>query len=113
MIQQTQAYTTLTDSNFESETNEGYVVVDFWAEWCGPCLAFAPVFEKVAEEMGEKVKFAKLNVDDNPSIAQKFGVMSIPTIILLKDGKEVSRQMGAMPEVMFRNWLENQLESDK
>jgi thioredoxin 1 len=111
-------YMSLSEGDFQTEVSEGFVVVDFWAEWCGPCLAFAPVFEEVASEMANEkasaeergtVKFAKLNVDENPSVAQKYGIMSIPTIVLFKDGEEVARQMGAMPKPMFKGWLESNL----
>jgi thioredoxin 1 len=71
------------------------VLVDFWAEWCGPCKAIAPILEEIAGEHGERVKIAKLNVDDNPDIARRFDVMSIPTLILFKDGEPQARLVGA------------------
>ncbi|BCX13610.1 MAG: hypothetical protein KatS3mg085_142 [Candidatus Dojkabacteria bacterium] len=114
MIQtQDQTYTTLTESNFKSETEEGFVVIDFWADWCGPCIAFAPVFESVAQEMAGKLKFAKVNVDENPSIATEFSVMSIPTIVLLKDGVEVTRKLGAMlNKDAFVDWLNSVIDEN-
>ena len=76
----------VTDQNFAQETAEGLVLVDFWAPWCGPCKMIAPVLEELDDEMGDKVRIVKLNVDDNQETAGKYGVMSIPTLLLLKDG---------------------------
>ncbi|MCB0975302.1 MAG: thioredoxin [Actinobacteria bacterium] len=74
------------------------VLVDFWAEWCGPCRMIAPVLENVAAHHGDKITISKLNVDENPDIAQRFSVMSIPTLIVFKDGKEDKRLIGSKPE---------------
>ncbi|MBP7929082.1 MAG: thioredoxin [Acidimicrobiia bacterium] len=74
------------------------VLVDFWAEWCGPCRMIAPVLENVAANHGSKITISKLNVDENPDIAQRFSVMSIPTLIVFKDGKEDKRLIGSKPE---------------
>ncbi len=71
------------------------VLVDFWAEWCGPCKAIAPILEEIADEQGDRVRIAKLNVDDNPDIARRFDVMSIPTLILFKEGSPEARVVGA------------------
>ncbi len=71
------------------------VVVDFWADWCGPCKMIAPILDEIADEQGDSVKITKLNVDENPSIAQRFGVMSIPTILVFRDGEVDKRIVGA------------------
>jgi thioredoxin 1 len=91
----------LTDETFAGKTKSGLVVVDFYADWCGPCKLIAPVVEKLSQEMKE-VKFYKLDVDANPHVAEQFGVRSIPTILFLKDGHEVDTIMGYMPEPTFR-----------
>ncbi|MGM8215542.1 thioredoxin [Bacillaceae bacterium W0354] len=87
-----------TDQTFNEEVSEGLVLVDFWATWCGPCKMIAPVLEEVDAEMGDKVKIVKLDVDENQETAQKFGVMSIPTLILFKDGEKVDQAMGYQPK---------------
>ena len=92
--------TTLTDATFDEElaAADEVVVVDFWAEWCGPCKMIGPVLEEIASEQEGKVRIAKLNVDDNPGAARKFDVMSIPTIIVFKDGEPKKRLVGARPK---------------
>ena len=91
---------TLTDSTFDEEIAAAGepIIVDFWAEWCGPCKMIAPVLEEIAGEHAGKVRVAKLNVDDNPSAARRFDVMSIPTIIVFKDGQPAKRLVGAKPK---------------
>jgi thioredoxin 1 len=89
--------TTLTDTNFNEEVkgSEALILVDFWAEWCGPCKTIAPILEEIAVEQLGKVRIAKLNIDDAPATAQEFQVMSIPTLILFKDGEVQKRVVGA------------------
>ncbi|UOR11990.1 thioredoxin [Halobacillus amylolyticus] len=87
-----------TDQNFTEETNEGLVIADFWAPWCGPCKMIAPVLEEISEEQGDQVKIVKLDVDENQETASKFGVMSIPTLLLFKDGKVVDQVIGFQPK---------------
>jgi len=88
---------TLTDATFDEEVGAASeaVIVDFWAEWCGPCKMIAPVLDEIATEQAGKVKVAKLNVDDNPDLARRFDVMSIPTLIVFKDGEPKKRLVGA------------------
>lgn len=98
----------LDSKSFDAYVAEGTVLVDFWAEWCGPCRMLGPIFEELSNEI-EGVKFAKLDISANEGIAQKFGVMSIPTIILFKNGKEAGRMMGAVPKEHLKQWLEDKL----
>ena len=81
------------------------VVVDFWAEWCGPCKMIAPALEELAGSMDGKVKIVKLNVDENPATAAKYGIMSIPTLMLFKNGELASRQVGAAPRQKLEQWI--------
>jgi thioredoxin 1 len=99
------------DSNFEKEVLNSSlpVFVDFWAPWCGPCRMVSPVIDEVAKEMSEKVKFVKVNVDESPETASKYGVMSIPTLLLIKNKEVVAQQIGAIPKPMIKNMIEKAL----
>ncbi len=94
------AVSTLSDATFDEEIGAAStpVLVDFWAEWCGPCKMIAPVLEEIADEQGDALKIAKLNVDEAGAVARRFEVMSIPTLILFKDGEPVRRIVGAKPK---------------
>lgn len=97
----------VTDANFQEEVlNSGEpVLVDFWAEWCGPCKAVAPILDELSTELAGKVKIVKLNVDENPSTMTKYGVRSIPTMIIFKNGEPVDMKVGAGPKASLSQWL--------
>ncbi|HLR52313.1 MAG TPA: thioredoxin [Candidatus Avamphibacillus sp.] len=92
------AIANVTDQNFTDETSEGLVLADFWAPWCGPCKMIAPVLEEIDGELSDKVKIVKLDVDENQETAGKYGVMSIPTLLLFKDGEVVDQVVGFQPK---------------
>jgi thioredoxin 1 len=97
----------VSDATFESEVLKasGPVLVDFWAEWCGPCKMIAPALDELAGAMDGKVKIVKLNVDENPTTPQKYGIMSIPTLMIFKNGELASRQVGAAPKQKLEQWI--------
>ena len=97
----------VTDATFDQDVLKanGPVVVDFWAEWCGPCRMISPALEEISSSLGGKVKIVKLNVDENPATTTKYGIMSIPTLMLFKDGQLASRQVGAAPKQKLEQWI--------
>lgn len=94
-------------SNFEDNVlkSDVPVVVDFWAEWCGPCKMIGPSLEEISEEMAGNVKITKLNIDENPDLAVKYGVRSIPTLMIFKNGEPASIQVGAKPKSALADWI--------
>ncbi|MEM6465027.1 MAG: thioredoxin [Pseudomonadota bacterium] len=103
------ATVTVTDSTWETEVvkSDIPVVVDFWAEWCGPCKQIGPALEELSDELAGKVKIAKVNVDENPSSPSQMGVRGIPALFLFKDGQVVSNKTGAAPKAALQSWIED------
>ncbi|MBE2280000.1 MAG: thioredoxin [Ignavibacteriaceae bacterium] len=99
----------LTDQNFDENTKEGFVLVDFWATWCTPCRAIAPIVEKLAEKYNGKLKVGKLDTDENPLTSNRFGIMSIPLVVLFKDGQPVDSILGARPEQFYDQMIKKNI----
>ncbi|MFP4112293.1 MAG: thioredoxin [Candidatus Woesearchaeota archaeon] len=103
----------VTDSDFEekvvAQSKELPVVVDFWADWCMPCKMLSPAMDTIAKKHKDKIMVAKLNVDDNPVISNQFGIMSIPSVKMFKDGKIIDEFVGVMPEEAIEGWIEKNI----
>ncbi len=102
---------TVSDASFEDDVLGASepVVVDFWAEWCAPCKMIGPSLEELAEEMGGKVRIAKMNIDENPTTPTKYGVRGIPTLMLFKNGEMSSMKVGALPKGKIKDWIEEEI----
>ena len=101
----------VSDDSFDTDVlkAEGSVLVDFWAEWCGPCKIISPALEEIAKEMNGRVQIAKMNIDDNPMTPQKYGVRGIPTLMLFRDGQVAATKVGAVPKNQLQEWVESVL----
>lgn len=101
----------VTDDSFEADVLKatGPVLVDFWAEWCGPCKQIGPALEEIAADKAGEIAIAKVNIDENPMAPSKYGVRGIPTLLIFKDGEEVSRQVGAMAKSKIEEWINSTL----
>ncbi|WP_033921253.1 thioredoxin [Sphingomonas sp. 37zxx] len=101
----------ITDASFNTDVlaSDKPVLVDFWAEWCGPCKMIGPSLEELSEELGEQVTITKLNIDENPDAPGKYGVRTIPTMILFKNGQPAATKLGAEPKGRLKAWLEGEL----
>ncbi|MBN9565269.1 MAG: thioredoxin [Alphaproteobacteria bacterium] len=101
----------ITDESFETDVIQSDlpVVVDFWAEWCGPCRMLAPVLDELSEELSGKVSIVKINIDENPEIPTSFGIRSIPTLMIFKGGERIAVQTGGSPKTSLKSWIESNI----
>ncbi len=99
------------DDSFEKEIaqHKGFSLVDFYADWCGPCKQIAPLVEEIANEMSDKIKVCKINIDDNPETPSKFGIRSIPTLMIFQGGKVIATKMGSLPKSALVEWINSEI----
>ena len=102
----------ISDDSFDQEVlkSSNLVLVDFWAEWCGPCKMIAPALEEISEEMNKNLEIKKLNIDDNPKTPQEYGVRGIPTLILFKNGEKISEKIGVLPKSKITEWVQESIQ---
>ncbi|HEY7978253.1 MAG TPA: thioredoxin TrxA [Rhizomicrobium sp.] len=101
----------VSDASFQADVlnSKKPVVVDFWAEWCGPCRMIAPALEELSNEMGEKITIAKINIDENPGVPQKYGVRGVPTLMIFSQGQVAATKVGALPKSKIKEWIEGSI----
>ena len=101
----------INDSNFEQEVTNftGTVLIDFWAEWCGPCKMLTPIIDQLSEEMKDTIKIVKMDIDQNPATPSSLGIRSIPTMMIFKDGKQLATKVGMLPKNSIKEWIESSL----
>jgi thioredoxin 1 len=102
---------TVTDATFQADVldSEQPVLVDFWADWCGPCKMIAPALEEISEELGGQVTIAKVDIMENPEVAGRMGVQSIPYLVLFKGGQPIAQKLGAAPKSQLKGWIESEI----
>ena len=104
----------INDSSFDKEVlkSNNLTLVDFWAEWCGPCKMIGPALKEISEEMKGDVRITKLNIDENPATPQKYGVRGIPTLLLFRNGEVIAEKVGALPKAQLQEWISSNISSD-